>query len=264
MPRLITHHGLTKSTFDASQLKKELENKHITFLPLDEQLALLDQLREFELGRFLLANKRLNGYWTSYIIIHGLKKEKLHPLERWILYHAPSVKATQERFKIFQKILQDKLEDGMQFISVPCGTMDDFTLDYSEIKEIHLTGIDLDAISLELAQENAKNHHLTHVNFQDAWNLDIHEEYDILMSNGLNIYEFDDDKVTDLYKQFSKVLKPSGILIASFLTPPPTLSKESTWKNINTEDALKQKTIFSDIINAAWQVFRTEAETLNS
>ncbi|CEO17198.1 hypothetical protein RMONA_04060 [Rickettsia monacensis] len=50
---------------------------------------------------------------------------KLYPLEIWILYHAPSIKATQERFKIFQKILQDKLEDGMQFISVPCGTMDD-------------------------------------------------------------------------------------------------------------------------------------------
>ncbi|GAA5252879.1 hypothetical protein [Candidatus Rickettsia kedanie] len=54
----------------------------------------------------------------------------------------------------------------MKFISVPCGTMDDLlTLDYSKIKEIHLTGIDLDAGSLELAQENAKKHHLMHVNF---------------------------------------------------------------------------------------------------
>ncbi|AFC71498.1 methyltransferase domain-containing protein [Rickettsia australis] len=146
-------------------------------MPLDEQLSLLDQLREFELGRFLLANKGLNGYWTSYIIIHGLSKEKLHILERWILYHAPSVKATQERFNILYNILQDKLEDRMKFISVPCGTMDDLlTLDYSKIKEIYMTGIDLDASSLELAQENAKKHHLTHVNFwqQDTWNLDIH------------------------------------------------------------------------------------------
>lgn len=39
------------------------------------------------------------------------------------------------------------------------------------------------------------------------------------------------------------------------------MSKKSTWKNINIENALKQKAIFNDIINVTWQVFRTEAET---
>lgn len=213
MPKLITHHDLDKSVFDISYFKKKLITKKNISLPLNEELDLLDQLSEFELGRFLLANKGLNGYWTSYIINHRFKKEKLHPLEEWILYHAPSVKATQERFKIFQKILQNRLENGMKIISIPCGIMDDLlTLDYGEIKEIHLTGVDLDATSLELAQKNAKKNNLINVDLlqQDAWNLNICEEYDILTSNGLNIYEPDDSKVINLYEQFNKILKTGG------------------------------------------------------
>lgn len=262
--RLITHNSSTDSSVDLSKIKENLEQKKETTLPLDDEFKLLEQLSQFELGRFLLVNKGLNGYWTSYIILHGHKKQNLAPLEEWLLNRAPSVKATQERFRIFQKALQGRLKDNVKIASVPCGIMDDLlTLDYTGIKEPYLTGIDLDHRSLELAQENAKKHNLTHIEFiqRDAWNLDLRGEYDLITSNGLNIYEPDDIKVIKLYKQFHVALKADGILITSFLTPPPTLSKESTWKNVNLEDSLKQKAIFGDIIGATWQTFRTEDKT---
>ena len=85
--------------------------------------------------------------------------------------------------------------------------------------------------------------------------------YDIITSNGLNIYQPNDEKVIDLYKKFYQALKPGGILITSFLTPPPSISTESTWKNFDLSDALKQKVLFSDIIQVNWQTFRTEAQT---
>lgn len=261
--RFITHQN-NENSFDLLQFRKDLEKKENRSLSLSEEVALLEQLSEFELGRFLLVNKGLNGYWTSYIILHGPQQENLHPLEEWILHHAPTVKATQERFRIFQKVLQENLKDNITITSVPCGLMDDLlTLNYANAKNIRLVGIDLDKKSLDLAQEQAKLINLSNVEFvqNNAWEINYKEDFDIITSNGLNIYEPDDNKVIVLYKQFYKALKPEGILIISFLTPPPALSKESTWKNIDSQDALKQKAIFTDIIGATWQSFRTEAKT---
>ena len=95
----------------------------------------------------------------------------------------------------------------------------------------------------------------------DAWALKSHSEFDIITSNGLNIYEHDHVRVTDLYKVFYTALKPGGILITSFLTPPPTVSAESSWKNFNVFDLTKQKALFVDIIGVNWQAFRTETQT---
>lgn len=49
-------------------------------------------------------------------------------------------------------------------------------------------------------------------------------------------------------------------MVTSFLTPPPALSAESPWRNVNPNDAIKQKAIFNDIIGVTWQTFRTEGQ----
>ena len=103
--------------------------------------------------------------------------------------------------------------------------------------------IDQDAISVELAQENAKKHHLTHFNLlqQNAWNLGIHEGYDTPTSNGFNI-EFDNNKVTDLL----------------------TLSKESTWKNVNIDDALNKKLFLVILFTLHGKFFIQKTKHVNS
>lgn len=263
-PHMLSHNAHQNQNFDLTSYKKNLEAKETLTLSLMEELSLLDQLAQFELGRFLLENKGLNGYWTAYIILHGPKKENLSPLEDWTLHSAPVVKATQERFALFQTELQRYLKNDAQIASIPCGLMDDLLgLDYKNHQNVKLIGIDLDPISLELAKKNAELHHNKNVAFaqKDAWNLESPNQFDLITSNGLNIYEHDDKKVVDLYKEFHKSLKPQGILITSFLTPPPALSTDSTWRNYNQEDTLKQKAIFADIIGAQWQAFRTEAQT---
>lgn len=263
---IISHAPENKGKFDISKHRERLEKKETLTLPLSQTLELLEQLSEFELGRFLLANKGLNGYWTSYIILHGPKKESLTILEEWFLHSAPAVKATQERFKIFQQKLQSNLRDNISIASVPCGIMDDLVgLNTSKYTNVTFVGIDLDDESTELAKQNSKNNELAKYIFlkKDAWNLGIESEYDIITSNGLNIYEPNDEKVVDLYRNFYTALKPCGLLITSFLTPPPALSEESPWQNLNKEDLIKQKAIFADIIEAGWQCFQTEKETID-
>ena len=258
-------HLITHGDTNLANHRDHLEKTESLALPLAEELDLLRQLNEFDFGRFLLKNKGINGYWTAYMIIHGPKKDLSHPLEKWILTRAPIVCATQERFKIFQQKLQHYVRSHTTLADIPCGLMDSLLLlNYDQTKDVRLVGIDLDPESIQLAKENSQHHgKAPMVSFkkEDAWNLSAHNEYDVITSNGLNFYEPDDQKVVALYGQFYKALKPKGILITSFLTPPPALSPESTWKKFDTKDLKKQKALFVDIVQAKFQAFRTEAQT---
>jgi ubiquinone/menaquinone biosynthesis C-methylase UbiE len=224
---------------------------------------LLEQLVEFELGRFLLMNKGLNGYWTSYIIHLALKEELSNPLEKWFIYDCPGILATRERFKIFHKQLTHCLQEDSTIASIPCGLMDDLLLlDDKHLTRINYVGIDLDPHSLSLATANAHRVGKESCSCflqKDAWDLNIHETYDVISSNGLNIYEPNPEKVTELYRGFFNALKKYGVLITSFLTPPPTLTDESTWINVNPDSIIKQKAIFSDILQVGWQSYQSEA-----
>ena len=258
----IISHKTEDTEFDISKYQRKLLAVEDRVLPLDEEQKLLRQLSEFELGRFLLQNRGVNGFWTSYIIIHAPNEEYLHPLEEWIVFSAPVIKASRERYYIMRHQLQQLITSHMTIASLPCGLFEDIiTIDYSKVSDIKLVGIDLDNKSLEYAAKNAK--HLDNVELinKNAWHLNEEEKYDILTSSGLNIYEPDNLKVAALYRQFYNAIKPGGYLILSFLTPPPSRSDNSPWHNYIAEDVLKQKAIFSDIIDVGWQSFRSADDT---
>ncbi|MBS0633878.1 MAG: methyltransferase domain-containing protein [Verrucomicrobia bacterium] len=266
MDTVITHEVSDKfAEVDLFSIEQRLRAAKELTLPLEEEVSLLYQMAEFELGRYLLKNRGLNGYWTAYWLIHGPKLQLEHPLEDWLINHAPYFMGSQKRFQIFAEETQKRLRDGMTVASLPCGLMDDLVrLDLSDIKDVNLVGIDIDAESLALAAKNAVDHGkvaCTKFIQADAWNLNMPNAYDLLLSNGLNFYERDDARVVELYKQFFKALKPGGTLITSFITPSPALSKESSWINVNPQDALKQKAVFADIMQGRWTAVRTEATT---
>ncbi len=264
---LITHQGNSKNKKSFQEIRTRIQNSDSLTFSNEKTLEIFDELTTFDLGRFLLENKGLNGYWTSYLILHGVNTKNNTSLERWLIEKAPVVVATRERFYIFQKEIQKRLKPGMKVASIPCGVMDDLlTLGNQNIPHVQLIGIDLDQGSLDLAHKNAVHHGLQNdAKFfkEGAWQLKHEGEFDIIVSNGLNIYEADDGKVIELYSNFNKELKPGGILITSFLTPPPMLSNESTWRNLNPSDLRKQKALFGDIIQVTWQSFRTEEQTRN-
>jgi SAM-dependent methyltransferase len=191
------------------------------------------------------------------------KGKKFSKLERWLLERGPIVLATQERYTVFQGIIQQQLHSNMRLASIPCGLMNDLLdLNYSGLDNIHLIGIDLDPVSLEMASKSSKasEHPIEPIFVQaDAWNLSFREEFDLITSNGLNIYESSDSRVVELYMNFFKALRPGGLLVTSFLTPPPSLDSNSIWdmSKINMADLMLQKTIFSDILSAKWQTFRS-------
>jgi SAM-dependent methyltransferase len=256
-------HSAPGHTLNLEALEEALRSKGNLSIPVEEAVRILKELATFDAGKFIIQHKGLNGYWTAQLILHA--PEKKEPcLEQWLYLEAPVVKATRERFWIFHEILESLLVRDVSLASIPCGLMDDLLLLNTEpLEAVCLTGIDLDPDSLKLAEQNARMHQKAGVSFleRDAWDLGLCDAFHVITSNGLNIYEKSDERVVELYRQFHKALKPGGRLITSFLTPPPALSLESTWINYSTDDALKQKILFSEVIGVQWQTFRTETQT---
>lgn len=240
------------------------------------QLELLAQLNEFDFGRYLLQNQGINGYWTHYMLTHpwfgrktgkNNRDEPLTEVESFLLNRAPTMLATQQRFEIFLRENQKQVKNNAKLTCIPCGMMGELLyLYYKNVDDIHLIGIDYDSNTLNdakiLAEQQGLSKFIKLIQ-QDAWNLNFQDDFDLISSNGLNIYEPDDEKVTELYRQFYKALKPDGKLVTSFLTYPPTLTNQCEWNlsKINQNDLLLQKIIFADIIEAKWQCYRSSEQT---
>ena len=154
----------------------------------------------------------------------------------------------------------------MTLASVPCGFMADLlTLDFNGATEINLVGIDLDEKSLAGARRLASDlgrANITTFEHANAWTLERTNTYDILTSNGLNIYATSPDSEMELYRRFHLSLRSNGLLLTSFLTPPPALNDASPWdmSSIDAEALRKQCIIFDDIIGVKWRNYSTADE----
>lgn len=222
-------------------------------------------LGEFELGRFLIENLGLNGRWTSYVLMHPERGRLTNTssdgtprteLEVWLLDRCPIFLATQERFRIFRELTQPLLRPGMQLASLPAGLMDDLlTLDYSNLPGVALSAIDLDPDTLSEAGDNYRRlKPPVEAVFErrDAWQLDASERWDLLTSNGLNIYVKEDERCADFYRHVAQALKPGGFFIVSFITPP------DQWRPRDAGDLQRQRFLFADVVPVKWSCVRDE------
>lgn len=256
----ITHRQKAHSFIDAKEalIRKATVRGDLPYAEVSEQLKLIEELSSFELGRFLIECGGLSGRWIQYIID---TESSSHPLETYLLTKAPICLATKARFAIFKKVIQEHIKEGCSFASVPCGVMAEFLdLNYSQLKNFTLTGIDIDPESFNLAFERGERKGVAnHCRFiqRDAWSLGTEERFDLISSNGLTIYEKDDKKVVQLYRTFHKALNPGGVLVTSFIAPLVPLQEETLHPNL-----LRQKLIFADILDVKWQALRTEENVL--
>ncbi|ASQ47362.1 SAM-dependent methyltransferase [Legionella clemsonensis] len=256
----------------AAHLKKDIESSEV----LGQYLDLLHQLQQFDFGRFLIQNQGINGYWTHYITTHPFhgrktgknnREEPFSPLEIFLLDKAPIIVATQERFEIFLRENQKAVREGATLACIPCGTMSELLyLQLQQSKNIRLLGFDYDRDTFADAHKLAEKLKISHpleLHHADAWHLGIQEEFDLISSNGLTIYEPDEERVLALFEGFYQALKPGGKLVTSFLTPPPVLTEQCEWdmSSINSHDLQLQRTLFVDILKVKFQCYRSTEQT---
>lgn len=242
----------------------------------DEQEFLINQLAEFPLGIFLLQNRGTDGFWTDYMIQHQYEgrltgrapdDRKLTEFEKFLLDKFPLVVATQQRAVHFRTIIQQHVKEGAVMASLPCGLMRDLIgLDFTGIINFKLIGIDLDQRSLALAQKLAEDNGLAkQVTFYqaDAWQQPTPEQFTLLTSNGLNVYEPDDEKIIQLYRHFFQSLVSGGTLVTSSITPPPFIDANSEWdiSQIDSEALKLQKVLFADVLQFNFSGLRSASNT---
>jgi SAM-dependent methyltransferase len=235
----------------------------------DELIALLEELAEFPLGRFLIKNQGgLSGYWTYYLIYDYRYHTISHPLEKFIVESSPAVLATRERFHHFKAILQKSIRNHMTVCSLPCGVMGELLqleIDRS-FDDVTFVGLDLDESCFPLAQQLAAQFDCQQkllFRQQDAWQFNERDAFDIITSNGLNIYEADDTKVVQLYRLFFQALKPGGKFIGSHLSLPPQHPQGTEWTldKLDQAAALRAQQIFATVLQATWTNFRSQVTT---
>lgn len=242
----------------------------------DQYIFLLQEFSKFNLGKFLLQNRGLNGFWADYLINYPeiYKKTNKDPFgveitkfEKLLLEKLPITTATQNRHRIFKSICQKYIENNIKLLSIPCGLSSEFLqLNYNGIDNIELIGIDIDPESLEISKQRATklklNEYCSWLN-QDAWKYDI-TNLDLIISNGLTMYVDNDSHVQDLYNRFYNSLNHNGVLVTSFIVPPPSINPSSTWKmeNLDPEVLKIQQVLFGKIFKAKWHSYRTEQQTI--
>lgn len=274
--RLISHSS-SDGSLDAAikDLKQRIEavgdKAHVS---VTEQLNLLDDLARFELGRFLIKNRGMNGFWTNYVTTYPRSKASpeaslnrdMSQLERFIVEERPLAKATQQRFEIFLQLAQNEVREGAVLASVPCGLMADLLLlDFTAVQTITLVGIDLDPESILQAKNLAASTGLskwTRFYERDAWRLGLTNEFSLVVSSGLNIYESDESRLLALYRALYDALKPDGVLVTSFFTPPPWAGNSSEWDLAQIEQrALRlQSIVYDDILGFKAQSYVTSEQ----
>ncbi|HBN22438.1 MAG TPA: hypothetical protein DD412_04300 [Holosporales bacterium] len=276
---IILSHGHSKNALGA-EIKNIEDKLSLSEISFEDSLilkGLFEEMKNSPIGLKLIEHKGLNAEMTQQAVLydHLIKPVGHYPdgtpladFDRKFYETFPVVKATQERGEIFKKLIQQALPKKGVVGSCPCGLMDDLLrLNYDDAGGVSLVGIDLDQQALDQAKENAEKllvlipHYLEK---RDAWDLESSERFDILTSNGLNIYVNDEEKVKSLYRSFYDSLKPNGVLVISALTPPPALDPKCEWdfSKIDPEALLMQKRILSDILNIKWLNFRRSDVTV--
>ena len=235
--------------------------------PDDQKVFLhrmVDEALKSGFWSYLLLNGGLNGYWTDYLV----HKHYLQDGVARIYHELPIQKATQQRNQIFMRTLQGLVREGIGIASVPCGLMRDvLALDFGGCRAFTLDGYDLDEESIGRARRLAGEYGLAdHARFfvADAWTVGAGnaERYDVCVSNGLNIYVPEPERVVALYRSLLDCLKPGGLLITSCLTYPPDVADKTEWDlaAVNAE-ALKLSRLLFGLFQPRWSSFRTTAET---
>lgn len=193
----------------------------------------LNELVAFPIGRFILVNGGLNGYWTNYLARIGCDminerakaRQFTNETEEYIV--ASSAEMRGEHEMLLRNIIGPLLKPGLAVASVPCGLMSEVLLAAEHFEGVKLYAIDIDNCNFDLIREKYGDRLVGnefHPLAMDALTLDFDCKFDLITCLGFVMY-LKEDYFPDFLSRLHRALKPGGRLILSFY---PEASEHST------------------------------------
>lgn len=217
---------ISEETIQAAvqEIRSDVEGKTLSDTEKKERLILVTMLTEFALGRFLLVNRGLNGYWTDVILNRPLdpnaNRQYVNSLEEYLMERSPPFVARCEAQRVIHREVRPLLRPGRAVASVPSGLMSEILLATQKpFAGVDLFAIDLDADNFAMIRERYGDRlkgNTLHTLHMDARQLEMSERFDLICSSGLTIYMPNDDDVQALLHLFFTALKPNGKLVTTF------------------------------------------------
>ena len=250
------------------------------------QLQYLKKLYNFDLGKHLIDEDSLDAYWTDFLTSYPDNSEYQNMVRAtndndlllFLTEKAPIILATQQRLKIFSELIQSDIINNVlnspsyTIANFGCGYMRDIlSCNFSCLDASNrIYGIDTNPYLNEEMQNLFNHYHdidginpVVELIVEDAWTFQLPNKADLIVSNGINIYEPDDQKVTNLYKNFADNLIDGGRLIISVITPLPGDARGCSWEidTIDPDDLHKQSLILQ-AAQVKWTATRTVDQSI--
>ena len=201
-------------------------------------LKVLEELQKFPLGRHLLVNQSLSGYWTDAIVNAPVDQIYPNKTEGYLFKESPPFAARRYGQQVIHKAVQEFLRPNKAVASIPCGLMSEVLLATSEpFSRVNLYAIDKDSENFDLIRkkypERLVGNHFRDILTKDAVNLDYtmyKEWFDVICSIGFTMYLEKDEDMQKLFDGFYIALKKDGVLVTNFGTAPAEYNTESLAK----------------------------------
>ena len=184
----------------------------------------LSELAATPIGRFILVNGGLNGYWTNYLAGIGCDfiQNKTKPrtfandTEEYIV--AASAEMRGEHELLLRKIIGPILKPGCVVASVPCGLMSEILLAADHFDGVKLYAIDIDKGNFDLIREKYGDRLVGnefHPLEMNALTLEFDCTFDLITCLGFVMY-LKEESFPNFFSRIYRALKPGGRLLLSF------------------------------------------------
>ncbi len=175
--------------------------------------------------------------------------------DSFLFTQAPSALATRERFGIFREVYRFLIDNGLvqagaTWASIPGGRARDLIeADLSRAEPRMIVALDKDPDAVRAADDlaRARERNLFFAFKNDALTMNVVNQYDVVTSNGLNIY-LDDEQVGQFNRNLFNAVRPGGYVVLSHLTP----RDEWDEAGLDLNAVGLQQVLFGQVAQAKW------------
>jgi ubiquinone/menaquinone biosynthesis C-methylase UbiE len=180
-------------------------------------------------------------------------------IKRWDKMQERYIPARKERFEIIVQLIADSRRKVSKVLDIGCGTGSLMLPILEAFPNTKVWGIDFDTTLLALAKKRLSTFgnrvKLVKADLRkNSWTKLVGGQYDAIVS-ATALHWFSPTQLSRLYKQFARILKPSGIFLNADHAGSPCKQIQNGWENQRQHIARKYKNNSANDWDGFWLAY---------